>query len=89
VQERLIEPTTASGEEPRVFPARLETMLGSLNALVESGSSAPTQAQRTELDQLTAMASADLGKWDRAKRIDLAALNALLGRSGQPAITLN
>jgi len=89
VEATLIEPKTVPGEEPRVFPARLETMLGSLNALVERGSSAPTQAERTELDQLTAMVSADLEKWGRAKRTDLAPLNALLGRSGQPAITLN
>jgi photosystem II stability/assembly factor-like uncharacterized protein len=89
VEETLIPPTTAAGQEPRVFPARLEDMLGSLNALVEGGSHAPTQAERTESDELTAMVAADLSRWDRAKHVDLAALNALLGRSGQPAITLD
>jgi photosystem II stability/assembly factor-like uncharacterized protein len=89
VEEMLIQPTPLAGKEPRVFPVRLEDMLGSLNSLVEGGSGAPTQAERTELDELTAMAAADLEEWDRAKRTDLAAFNALLGRGGQPAITLD
>jgi hypothetical protein len=63
-------------------------MIASLNALVERGSSAPTQADKVEFDQLRAMASEDLQEWDRVKRTGLADLNALLGKSGQPAITL-
>lgn len=78
-----------AGKEPRAFQVRLETMLGSLNALVDSGSSARTQAEKTELDELTAMASADIREWARVKRTSLAALNALLGRGGRPASTLN
>jgi photosystem II stability/assembly factor-like uncharacterized protein len=89
VEETLIPPAPVPGKEPRVLPVRLEDMLGSLNALVEGGASAPTQAERTELDELAAMATVDLKKWDRAKRIDLAAFNSLLGHSGQPAITLD
>jgi hypothetical protein len=89
VEERLIERRAVAGEDPSVLPVRLETMLGSLNALVNSGSGAPTQAERTEFDELTAMLSADLREWDRAKRVDLAALNTLLGQSGRPALTLN
>jgi photosystem II stability/assembly factor-like uncharacterized protein len=88
-QETLIQPAPMPGKEPLVLPVRLQDMLGSLNALVESSSSAPTQADKAELHELTAMTTTDLEKWDRIKRIDLPVLNALLVRSGQPAITLN
>jgi hypothetical protein len=88
VEDKLIQRKSVASEDPLNFPIRLNNMIASLNALVERGSSAPTQADKVEFDQLRAMASEDLQEWDRVKRTGLADLNALLGKSGQPAITL-
>src|SRR6185312_11173177 len=88
VEDKLIQRKSVASEDPLNFPIRLNNMLASLNALVERGSSAPTEADRTEFDQLKAMAAEDLAEWDRIKRTDLAAFNAALGQSGQSAITL-
>jgi hypothetical protein len=88
VEDKLIQRKSVASEDPLNFPIRLNNMLASLNALVERGSSAPTQSDLTEFDQLKAMAAGDLAEWDRIKRTDLAAFNAALGRSGQSAITL-
>lgn len=89
VEDRMIQRKSVASEDPLNFPIRLNNMIASLNALVERGSSAPTQAEMTDFDQLRATAAEDLKAWDRAKRTDLAAFNALLGKSGQPAITLD
>jgi photosystem II stability/assembly factor-like uncharacterized protein len=88
VEDELIQRKSVASEDPLNFPIRLNNMLASLNALVERGSSPPTQADLTEFNQLKAMAAADLAEWDRIKRTDLAAFNAAISRSGQSAITL-
>jgi photosystem II stability/assembly factor-like uncharacterized protein len=88
VEDRLIQRKSVASEDPLNFPIRLNNMLASLNALVERGSSPPTQADLAEFNQLKAMAAADLAEWDRIKRADLAAFNAAISRSGQSAITL-
>ncbi|MDE2448686.1 MAG: glycosyl hydrolase [Gammaproteobacteria bacterium] len=89
VEDKMIQRKSVASEDPLNFPIRLNNMIASLNALVERGSSAPTQADMKDFDQLQAMAAEDLRQWDRAKGSDLAALNALLAKSGQPAITLH
>ncbi|MGH8327551.1 MAG: hypothetical protein ACRET2_12390, partial [Steroidobacteraceae bacterium] len=88
VEDKLIQRKSVASEDPLNFPIRLNNMLASLNALVERGSSAPTQADLMEFSRLKAMAAEDLAEWDRIKRTDLAAFNAVIGRSGQSAITL-
>jgi photosystem II stability/assembly factor-like uncharacterized protein len=88
VEDKLIQRKSVANEDPLNFPIRLNNMLASLNALVERGSSAPTQAELTEFNQLKSMAAADLAEWNRIKSTDLAAFNATLSRSGQSAITL-
>src|SRR6185437_14354645 len=88
VEDKLIQRKSVASEDPLNFPIRLNNMLASLNALVERVSSAPTQADLTEFDQLKAMAAEDLAEWDRIKRTDLPAFNAAIGRSGRSAITL-
>src|SRR6185312_9698898 len=88
VEDKLIQRKSVASEDPLNFPIRLNNMLASLNALVERGSSAPTQADLTEFEQLKAMAARDLTEWNRIKRTDLAAFNASIGQSGQSAITL-
>ena len=88
VEDKLIQRKSVASEDPLNFPIRLNNMLASLNALVERGSSAPTQADLTEFQQLKAMAAEDLAEWERIKRTDLAAFNASIGQSGQSAITL-
>ncbi len=89
VENKLIQRKSVASEDPLNFPIRLNNMIASLNALVERGSSAPTQAERTEFDELRAMAAEDLKEWDRARRSDLADFNALLARSGQPAVSIH
>jgi hypothetical protein len=89
LEDRMIQRKSVASEDPLNFPIRLNNMLASLNALVERGASAPTQAERTDFDQLRAMAAEDLRQWERAKQTDLVSFNALLARSGQPAITLD
>ena len=88
VEDKLIQRKSVANEDPLNFPIRLNNMIASLNALVERGTNAPTQAEVTEFDHLKAMASMDLGEWDRIKGADLAAFNALIGQSGQQAIAL-
>src|SRR6185312_6128598 len=88
VEDKLIQRKSVASEDPLNFPIRLNNMLASLNALGERGSSAPTQADLTEFQQLKAMAAEDLAEWGRIKRTDLSAFNASIGQSGQSAITL-
>jgi len=88
VEKKLIQRKSVASEDPLNFPIRLNNMLASLNALVERGSSAPTQPETTEFQQLKTMADQDLTAWERIKRGDLAALNASLARSGQSTISL-
>jgi photosystem II stability/assembly factor-like uncharacterized protein len=89
VEDKMIQRKSVASEDPLNFPIRLNNMIASLNALVERGSSAPTQADREDFDQLKAMAATDLKEWDRAKQTDLASFNASLAKSGQPAIDLH
>lgn len=88
VEKKMIQRKSVASEDPLNFPIRLNNMLASLNALVERGSSAPTQPQTTEFQQLKAMADQDLTAWEQIKSGDLAALNASLARSGQSTISL-
>ena len=89
VEDRMIQRKSVASEDPLNFPIRLNNMIASLNALVERGSSAPTQADREDFDQLKAMAAKDLEDWDRARQTDLASFNSLLAKSGEPAIDLD
>ena len=71
-----------SETRPLNVPIRLSNLIASLNALVERGTNAPTQAEVTEFNQLKAMASVDLGEWDRIKGADVAAFDTLISQSG-------
>ena len=89
VEDRMIQRKSIASEDPLNFPIRLNNMIASLNALVERGVCAPTQADMTDFDQLKGMAATDLKEWDRTRQTDLTSFNALLAKSGQPAITLH
>jgi hypothetical protein len=89
VEGKMIQRKSVASEDPLNFPIRLNNMIASLNALVERGASAPTQAEMTDFDQLKAMAATDLKEWKRVKQTDLASFNALLAKSGQPAVALH
>jgi hypothetical protein len=83
VEEALIQ---VRAEDPRMFPARLNTRIGTVVPLIEYSDSAPTQALRDLTDDLARRAEAELAKVERALAEDVAHFNALCRDAGVGAI---
>ena len=83
VEEALIQ---VRSEDPRMFPAKLNTRIGTVVPLIEYSDTAPTQALRDLTDDLTRRAEVELAKLDRALVEDVARFNALCHDAGVGAI---
>jgi hypothetical protein len=69
-------------EDPRMFPAKLNTRLATVVPLIEYSDAMPTAALREVADNLALRAEMELSKLDRCLANDLAAFNALCQGAG-------
>jgi hypothetical protein len=69
-------------EDPRMFPAKLNTRLATVAPLMEYSDALPTAALRELADNLALRAQMELAKLDRCLADDLAAFNALCEGAG-------
>jgi hypothetical protein len=83
VEEELIQ---VRSDNPRMFPAKLNTRVATLMPLVEYSDSAPTQALRELIDSLALRAGMELAKLDRCLAEDVTAFNAICRDASVPAI---
>jgi photosystem II stability/assembly factor-like uncharacterized protein len=73
-------------EDPRMFPARLNTRIATVVTLIEYSDAVPTQALRDLHESLALRAGMVLAKLERCLTEDLAAFNALCREAGVDAI---
>ena len=83
IEEELIQ---VRSENPRMFPPKLNTRIGTVVPLIEYSDSAPTQALRDLTADLARRAEAELAKLDRVLAEDVARFNALCKDAGVAAI---
>jgi photosystem II stability/assembly factor-like uncharacterized protein len=73
---------TVKSDDPRMFPSKLNSRLGTITALVEYADHAPTGAQRELCDNLALRAEMELAKLDRCLTDDVTAFNARCAEAG-------
>jgi hypothetical protein len=73
-------------EDPRMFPAKLNSRLATVVVLVEYSDAAPTQALRELSQSLAGRVEAELTKLDRCLTNDISRFNALCFDEGALAI---
>ena len=73
-------------DDPRMFPAKLNSRLATVVTLIEYSDSAPTQALRELSETLAGRIQAELAKLDRCLGEDVPAFNALCFDEGAAAI---
>ena len=83
IEEELIQ---VRSDDPRMFPAKLNSRVATLMPLVEYSDSAPTQALRDLIDSLALRAGMELAKLDQCLAEDVAAFNAICRDAGIPAV---
>ena len=81
IEEELIQ---VRSEDPRMFPAKLNSRVAAVMPLVEYSDSAPTQALRELVDSLALRAGMELAKLDHCLAEDVAAFNAICRDAGRP-----
>ena len=83
IEEELIQ---VRSENPRMFPPRLNTRIGTVVPLIEYSDAAPTQALRDLTADLARRAAAELAELTRVLTEDVARFNALCKDAGVAAI---
>ena len=73
-------------EDPRMFPAKLNSRLATVVVLIEYSDAAPTQALRELSESLAGRIEAELTKLARCLTDDISRFNALCFDEGAPAI---
>jgi hypothetical protein len=73
-------------DDPRMFPAKLNSRLATVVTLIEYSDGAPTQALRELSESLAGRIQSELTKLDRCMNQDVAAFNALCFDEGAAAI---
>jgi hypothetical protein len=73
-------------EDPRMFPAKLNTRLATLAPLMDYSDALPTAALRELTDNLALRAEMELTKLDRCLADDVAAFNTLCREAGLAAV---
>jgi hypothetical protein len=74
IEEELIQ---VRSEDPRMFPAKLNSRIATVVTLIEYSDAAPTRALRELHESLAARAEAELARLDRCLTQDVSAFNAL------------
>jgi photosystem II stability/assembly factor-like uncharacterized protein len=77
---------TVRSDDPRMFPAKLNTRLAAVVTLVEYSDGAPTASLRDLCDNLTLRTEMELAKLDRCLAEDVVAFNARCREAGVAAI---
>jgi photosystem II stability/assembly factor-like uncharacterized protein len=77
---------TVKSDDPRMFPSKLNSRLGTIAALVEYADHAPTAAQREVCDNLALRAEMELAKLERCLTDEVAAFNARCAQAGIGAL---
>ena len=83
IEEELIQ---VRSEDPRMFPAKLNTRIATIVPLIEYSDSPPTAALRELTDNLTLRAEMELTKLERCLKEDVAAFNTACRGAGVEAI---
>src|SRR5439155_692683 len=83
IEDELIQ---VRSEDPRMFPAKLNTRLATVVTLIEYSDAAPTQALRELHENLALRTEMELAKLDRCVATDVPAFNALCRDAGVAAI---
>jgi hypothetical protein len=83
IEEELIQ---VRSDDPRMFPARLNTRIATIVPLIEYSDSPPTAPLRELTDNLALRAEMELGKLERVLTDDVAAFNAACRGAGVEAI---
>ncbi|MGH7322200.1 MAG: WD40/YVTN/BNR-like repeat-containing protein [Candidatus Rokuibacteriota bacterium] len=73
-------------EDPRMFPAKLNSRLAALSGLIESSDSVPTEQLRALYESLGVRIDVELARLDRCLAEDVKAFNTLCRESGVDAI---
>ena len=73
-------------DDPRMFPAKLNSRLATIVGLIEYSDAAPTQALRELYESLASRIHWELAELDRCQTEDVAAFNALCFDEGAPAL---
>jgi hypothetical protein len=73
-------------DDPRMFPAKLNSRLATIVGLIEHSDAAPTQALRELYESLASRIHWELAELDRCQTEDVAAFNALCFDEGAPAL---
>ena len=73
-------------DDPRMFPAKLNTRIATIVTLIEYSDAAPTASLRELCDNLSLRAEMELAKLDRCLTEDIAAFNARCRDAGLGAI---
>jgi hypothetical protein len=77
---------TVKSDDPRMFPAKLNTRLATVVTLIEYSDAKPTASLRDLCENLTLRAEMELAKLDRCLNEDVAAFNARCREAGVAAI---
>jgi photosystem II stability/assembly factor-like uncharacterized protein len=85
IEEELI---TVRAEDPRMFPAKLNTRIATVVTLIEYSDGPPTAALRDLCENLTLRAEMELAKLDRCLAEDVATFNARCREAGVAAIEI-
>jgi len=83
IEDELIQ---VRSEDPRMFPAKLNTRLATVVTLIEYSDAPPTQALRELHENLALRTEMELAKLDRCVATDVPAFNALCRDAGVAAI---
>jgi hypothetical protein len=83
IEDELI---TVKSDDPRMFPAKLNTRIAAAVTLIEYSDAAPTAALRDLTDNLTLRAEMELAKLDRCLAEDVVAFNGQCQAAGVGAI---
>jgi len=75
-------------EDPRMFPAKLNSRVATIVGLIEYSDAAPTQALRELYEHVALAAQMELAKLDRCLADDVAAFNALCRDAGVAAVVV-
>ena len=73
-------------EDPRMFPAKLNTRIATVVTLIEYADAAPTMALRELHESLALRSEMELGKLDRCMAEDVAHFNTLCRETGVAAV---
>ncbi len=86
IEEELVQVKAKSRQDTLNHPAKLNAKLAGLLGSIGGSDFAPTKGMRDVFDDLTRRVDAQIARWDALAASDVAAFDALVRRSGVPAV---